>query len=91
MIERARVEAAVSSVQLVLVRGEEAVRGWLVMTDIIAAVRERGAIAEAMARAAGGAENPRDNDIIAGFFTKHPRSLLGRPRTDGVRERFPQG
>ncbi|MGO4319488.1 hypothetical protein [Agrobacterium sp. MCAB5] len=77
MIERARVEAAVSSVQLVLVRGEETVRGWLVMTDIIAAVRERGAIAEAMARAAGGAENPRDNDIIAGFFTKHPEAFLG--------------
>jgi hypothetical protein len=76
MIERPRVEAAVSSLQLVLVRGEETVRGWLVMTDIIAVVRERGAIAEAMARAAGGAENPRDNDIIAGFFTKHPEAFL---------------
>ncbi|NEI31026.1 hypothetical protein GR232_29720 [Rhizobium leguminosarum] len=75
-IERRRVDAAVSSLQLVLARGEETVRGWLVMTDIIAAVRERGAIAEAMARAAGGAENPRDNDIIAGFFTKHPEAFL---------------
>jgi hypothetical protein len=75
-IERRRVDAVVSSLQLVLARGEETVRGWLVMTDIIAAVRERGAIAEAMARAAGGAENPRDNDIIAGFFTKHPEAFL---------------
>lgn len=85
MIERPRVEAAVSSQQLVLVRGEETVRGWLVMTDIIAAVRERGAIAEAMARAAGGAENPRDNDIIAGFFTKHPEAFLAgnEPITSG--------
>ncbi|MEX2745799.1 hypothetical protein AB3480_31845 [Rhizobium mongolense] len=76
MIERRRVDAAVSSLQLVLARGEGTVRGWLVMTDIIAAVRERGAIAEAMARVAGGAENPRDNDIIAGFFTKHPEAFL---------------
>lgn len=76
VIERRKVDAAVSSLQLVLARGDEAVRGWLVMTDIIAAVRERGAIAEAMARAASGVENPRDNDIIAGFFTKHPEAFL---------------
>ncbi|UWU25630.1 hypothetical protein N2601_29695 (plasmid) [Rhizobium sp. CB3060] len=76
-IERRKVDAAVSSLQLVLARENETVRGWLVMTEIIAAVRERGAVAEAMARAAGGAENPRDNDIIAGFFTKHPEAFLG--------------
>ncbi len=40
VIERRKVDAAVSSLQLVLARGDEAVRDWLVMTDIIAAVDE---------------------------------------------------
>lgn len=62
--------------QLVLARGDREVRGWLVLDQLIGAVRERGHVAEAMIRALSGAEDPSDLTTIIGFFAENPEAFL---------------
>ena len=68
--------AADRAIQLVLARGEMEVRGWIVFDHLLGAVRERGALAEAMIRALAGGEEPEDLRIILSFFAANPTAFM---------------
>jgi hypothetical protein len=64
------------AVQLVLTRDAEEAAGWLIMDQILEAVRERGRTAEAVARILAGAGDADDIAAMLAFFADNPEALL---------------
>lgn len=64
------------AVQLVLSRDGEEAAGWLIMDQILEAVRERGRTAEAVARILAGAGDADDIAAMLAFFADNPEALL---------------
>ncbi|MXP65612.1 hypothetical protein E0493_19880 [Roseomonas sp. M0104] len=62
--------------QLVLARDAVEAAGWLVLDGTLAAIRERGPVAEAVVRLLAGAGDAEDVAAILGFFAEHPEALL---------------
>jgi hypothetical protein len=66
----------VRATQLVLAKDGAEVRGWLGFDQILAAVRERGPLAEAMIRLISGAGEPDDLAAILSFFVSNPEAFV---------------
>jgi hypothetical protein len=64
------------AVQLVFKRDAEEAAGWLIMDQILEAVRERGRTAEAVARILAGAGDADDIAAMLAFFADNPEALL---------------
>lgn len=71
------------SVQLELSADDVRIRGWLMMTSYLAAIKERGPIVETILRVASGSDDPEDLSSVLEFFTKNPETLIGEDRATG--------
>ena len=61
--------------QLTLRRGGVTASGWLILDQVLSAIRERGRLAEAFARLVAGAGEAEDIAAILGFFAANPEAL----------------
>jgi hypothetical protein len=68
---------AAESVQLLLSGDGIQIRGWVMMTSFLAAIKERGPIVETILRVATGSDDPQDLSSVLEFFTKNPETLVG--------------
>lgn len=72
-----------TSVQIILIRGDAEVRGWLVLRDLIRDISRRGPIARAMARMMSGLDTVSDVANILDYFAKNPKALFDAATRSG--------
>jgi hypothetical protein len=64
-----------SALQVELVRGDVVARGWILFADFLAAVRERGAVAESMFRVVADTADVNDLETILEFVAREPNAF----------------
>lgn len=72
-----------TSVQVVLIREDQEVRGWLVLCDLIRDISRRGPIARVMARMASGLDTVSDVAAILDYFARDPKVLFDAAERSG--------
>jgi hypothetical protein len=64
-----------SALQIELVRGDVVAHGWILFADFLAAVRERGAVAESMFRVVADTADVNDLETILEFVAREPKAF----------------
>lgn len=72
-----------SAAQVILIRGEIELRGWLVLRDLIQAISRRGPIARAIGRILSGLDTLNDVGAILDYFARDPKLLFDAAERSG--------
>ncbi|NKM44144.1 hypothetical protein GFL91_03865 [Rhizobium leguminosarum bv. viciae] len=72
-----------TSVQVILIRGDIELRGWLILRDLIGAISRRGPIARVINRIISGLDTLADVGAILDFFARDPQLLFDASARSG--------